>query len=526
MNLLLQADSKDAETKIGSLVAGLQRLERQTSGMRGAFGAIVGGASPIDQIRGQAENLVGAIPMIGPALQSAIPAVEGFFGRIRDTQKAILDQGHAALAAGANIGQYSGLLYAAGDAADSLQGLLFHLSSGIGEALGGGEKADAIKRLGLDMKDLAGQSTDEQFMRVVGALHQIQNASERNSEAMRLFGKEAKGVMGMIEKGPDWIKNKIEIGKAKGKVFSEEEFASMEQANKAMKQLETSTDSLWKTLAMKLSPTVQSLGNDWADQGKRVNQDLANQGSTLLTLKYMFQDLGDAFSGNFSGPSAQTRAMAELAQQAQARKNLIDQEKEKSKQLREQLDIEQKLTALEKGREQTAKLLESDDPFRSYKEAMKNYGETHDARKSHDEQVKLYDDIVKHFAKPFSDMGKGDIDKAFGELDKLQKAKDLFKENFTDADYQASVGKVTEQIQKLVQAQNELRSPDALGFGSDSEYQARLSNEQRAANPLNDIRELLKRAQEQQRAQNDKLMDLGRKMLEAMNKKPPVAGMH
>ena len=181
----------------------------QSAGATNNLASILTGGNAGDQLKGLGKNLLTAIPGVGGALGTGVQAAEGLFDKIRQTQQAMGDQGKAAMAAGANIEGYSGILFAAGGNAELVDKMLFKLNETVGDAaLNGGVAKDYFNQLGLSVSKLSTMKADERFLAVDRALVKVTNDAVRAKLAEEAFGKSAREGMAFLNKGPDWIKQR------------------------------------------------------------------------------------------------------------------------------------------------------------------------------------------------------------------------------------------------------------------------------------------------------------------------------
>lgn len=273
LNLKMTGDTKGVEASLARTEAMLAKLKSQTAGLRTGMGAIVGGADPFSTIKGSLTNLIGEIPYIGPQLQGAALAAESAYRKIAEVQKEILTQGKAAAASGSSMEGYSALLFAAGGDAEVLNTALFKTSKSIADAaLGGGELDDTLSELGLSSKELSGQLSDQQFLRLVGALSKVENLSERNAIAFKIWGKSAKEVMGLAALGPEGLERKFRLAEKRGVILTEEDLATIKQAKIAMDELELSGEGFWRRLSVASAPGLKAAADDLSAFGDALQE--------------------------------------------------------------------------------------------------------------------------------------------------------------------------------------------------------------------------------------------------------------
>lgn len=101
----------------------------------------------------------------------------------------------------------AGLQLAAGDAGvevEQLTNSLRVMRRNIGNAVqGGGEMADAFRRLNVDARELSEMATDQQFERIAEALSNVANSTERAALTQRLFGRGGAQMTNLIAGGAE-----------------------------------------------------------------------------------------------------------------------------------------------------------------------------------------------------------------------------------------------------------------------------------------------------------------------------------
>lgn len=467
LNLMMTADSKDAETKLSGIEKSLQRVQAATSGARAAFGSIVGGADPLQTLKGMGENLVGSIPTIGPALQSSIMAGEAFFNKLRESQKGILDVGKSANSVGADIGGYSGLLYAAGGDADMLKASLFHVSEAIGNAtISGGESEAVFQRLGLNLNELATMKTDEQFLKVAGALSHVQNSAERNADAMKILGKGAKDAMGLINKGEEGIRAIMARGDSKGKLVNAEDFAAAKQTEEAFKQLDTSVEEVWRTLSLKLGPTMKMIAESISGvgpSGKASFDEIDESAEGWLEYSERWKMLfnGDIFK---AGPTSETIAALKIANERNMRKAAIEEQERNQKAVADSAAQAKALAESQKRVAAVNEIIARSDPWGKMNQELATVNAAVKDMKLED-IVKAKDAIRDSFAKPFVDKAMGPFDKLQKDIANLQDARKHL--GFSDDVFRGNLASIIDQYKDF--SPKELKSPELIEQGSGSE---------------------------------------------------------
>jgi len=128
---------------------------------------------------------------------------------------------------------------------------------------GSGQAADAFRKLKIRTTDAHGQLRDvnDVFYEVIDALGKVQNETERDAEAMEIFGRSARDLNPLIKTGS---KNLKEFGKEAedmGKIVSDEGLKDMGELSDAMYRFDTTLDMMKKNLAMAVIPVLTGLFN-------------------------------------------------------------------------------------------------------------------------------------------------------------------------------------------------------------------------------------------------------------------------
>ena len=128
---------------------------------------------------------------------------------------------------------------------------------------GSGQAADAFRKLKIRTTDAHGQLRDvnEVFYEVIDALGKVKNETERDADAMEIFGRSARDLNPLIKTGS---KNLKEFGKEAedmGKIISDEGLEDMGELSDAMYRFDTTLDMMKKNLAMAVIPVLTGLFN-------------------------------------------------------------------------------------------------------------------------------------------------------------------------------------------------------------------------------------------------------------------------
>jgi hypothetical protein len=124
-----------------------------------------------------------------------------------------------------------------------------------------GPAATAFDRLGISLTDSNGQLRDAEaiFSDAIAALGGIQNATERDSLAMDIFGRSAMELNPLIKAGSDELARLSEEAHKVGAVMSEEDVAAFEAFDDTLASLQAGLKGTVGTLAASFLPGFQSV---------------------------------------------------------------------------------------------------------------------------------------------------------------------------------------------------------------------------------------------------------------------------
>jgi hypothetical protein len=220
----------DAVLQSAQFVAELQKIERRTAGLERqlksfstsvnrAFGALAGAVS---------------LGVIATGIQRIVDAAD----QLGDTAEKLNTTAEA----------LQGLRLLAEDFGGSAQGMdsaLQKLQKSIGDAAtSGGPAAKAFQSLGLSARELSTLTTDEAFLRVAGALGQLDNQFERASISSDLFSKSYADIAGVLAQGDEAIRSSIDGYRRAGLILSNETVASLSLAERQIRVTRTAFGNL------------------------------------------------------------------------------------------------------------------------------------------------------------------------------------------------------------------------------------------------------------------------------------------
>jgi hypothetical protein len=234
----ITADTSQAERKIKDLKSALKDLDKVSG--------LVGGA-------------LTALAAAGAGLAIAFKSVADGVGELADIGKAL---GMTAQ----QLGYLQQSAQLAGVGADELNAALFRLRGNIGDALvkGTGPANDALKRLGLSVKELSVLPADQQIAKITEQLRQIPNPAERSALAMDLLGKQGPRLL-EVALAAKTIKDEAE---AMGISLSDLDIRNFEKAGDAIDELTFIAQGVLKSALAELSPYIIAIAQSLSEAAK------------------------------------------------------------------------------------------------------------------------------------------------------------------------------------------------------------------------------------------------------------------
>jgi len=156
--------------------------------------------STMDGFLGHATQIGAAFTIVGGAITAslggAVNAAMDYGGAIQD----------ASVRTGVAAEEFQKLKFGAeqsGVSMEALEGALFRLNRGIGEAAatGKGPFLDALNAMGISIQSLQGLTPDQQFMRIGDALSKVTDPAQKTALAMDMFGRSGAQLIPYLNEG-------------------------------------------------------------------------------------------------------------------------------------------------------------------------------------------------------------------------------------------------------------------------------------------------------------------------------------
>ena len=126
---------------------------------------------------------------------------------------------------------------------------------------GSDDVSTAFKKLHVRVTDSRGAFRDQNdvFYEVIDALGKVKNETERDTLAMTLFGRSAKELNPLIQKGSQEMKKLNKEAEELGVVMGEEDLTKLGRLSDAFERFDATTDTLKNNLGLVLLPILTAL---------------------------------------------------------------------------------------------------------------------------------------------------------------------------------------------------------------------------------------------------------------------------
>ncbi len=130
---------------------------------------------------------------------------------------------------------------------------------------GGGPAADALKRFGINARDLTTMAPEQAFMKMVGVLEQIPNSMERIKVAKDIFGKSGTGMINLAMEGTASLKAMGLEASQLGVALSAIDNAKLAETDDALDKIWLAISGVANTIAVQLSPYITAASEQFVE---------------------------------------------------------------------------------------------------------------------------------------------------------------------------------------------------------------------------------------------------------------------
>lgn len=132
-------------------------------------------------------------------------------------------------------------------------------------AQGTGEAQGALRELGLDAKQLAGLTLDQQFQRIAERMADVDGQAHKIRLAFKLFDSEGVDLVRTLDVMGDGFSQIEDEARRFGVALSRVDARKLEQANDAVERAQTAWQGIGTRIALAIAPIKENLANSFAD---------------------------------------------------------------------------------------------------------------------------------------------------------------------------------------------------------------------------------------------------------------------
>lgn len=125
--------------------------------------------------------------------------------------------------------------------------------------------SSAFDTIGININKLRQLRPDQQFEAIAEAISKIGDPAARAHAAIEIFGRAGADLLPILDKGAAGIERLRTEADQLGLTLDEKGAKSMEDAEKAIKQMDAAFQGLWQTLALKLAPILEDTFQYWRE---------------------------------------------------------------------------------------------------------------------------------------------------------------------------------------------------------------------------------------------------------------------
>jgi hypothetical protein len=218
--LRIRGDSKDAQKALQDFKGTLtEAFESPQSAISGLGNLLI---SKLVQPLGVAAVAgVGAVGMLAAIGAASIKTYEALYGLAEKAAQSGGQLDYLSKQSGINVEALSGLRFAAralGEDVTALTNASFMLQRRLGD--GSPQIEQALKKIGLSLADIRGQSADKVLLTISDALRTTENSADRTAGAWGLFGRQGREALGLLMEP---LRELTEQAREMGFVWSQED---------------------------------------------------------------------------------------------------------------------------------------------------------------------------------------------------------------------------------------------------------------------------------------------------------------
>ena len=240
--------------KIVADVSGFNRDISSAENKMQSFGGVLGG------LKTAAVSLGAA--MLASAGVNGLSAMVARSMQLRDAQAKLADRLGITTQSVAALSLQSEL---SGIGMDGMERALQKMTVRLQDAAAqGGPVADAIKKIGLNVYELASKKPDEAFFMIAAAMKNMTSANEKLNSVSDIFGDKSLAITSMLNEGREGFALAAQKATEFGTAISRVDAAKLEAANDSFTLMKESVDGLATRIGIRLSPMLQQMAENFA----------------------------------------------------------------------------------------------------------------------------------------------------------------------------------------------------------------------------------------------------------------------
>lgn len=164
---------------------------------------------------------------------------------------------------------------------ETIKGSLTKLKRSMSDAKGGNKDLQAaFRELGVSVTDANGNLRNAQdvFYDAIDALGQIENVTERDTTAMKIFGRSAEELNPLIMQGSNAMREYAEEAENVGYVLDNEALTALGAVDDAYQRLQATQEGIGNQMAAELAPAVEQLYTTWTEFIQTAGRALIDSG--------------------------------------------------------------------------------------------------------------------------------------------------------------------------------------------------------------------------------------------------------
>lgn len=165
---------------------------------------------------------------------------------------------------------------------DTIKSSMTRLKASMQDARNGNEElTETFRTLGVEITNADGslRDTESVFYDVIDALGGIENATERDTLAMDIFGKKAEDLNPLIIQGSDTLKQYAAEAHNVNYVLSGESLDALGKVDDAYQRMQLTQEATRKQMAEEMAPAVEELYTKWTSYISSAGKELRESGT-------------------------------------------------------------------------------------------------------------------------------------------------------------------------------------------------------------------------------------------------------